>query len=183
MCVFGWGLSESECQCVLMSCLYISVFIANKCASFQPENRHLLQQTHVTRDRNTVGEKKHHVLFMYFTVTNHSDDSHHWEILWYTVCNTGIYMYLYTPKGDLLCSFSDSYLYFWLLLEHVCVLKWSEKLYFTHTVCAGTSEVTLCLNRIILTPVNFSPPPKKAQSALYLHPWHLCQAHRNRFRR
>lgn len=182
MCVWVRPFWERVPVCLNVMSIYFSVYSQQVCLFSAREQAPAPTDTcNMTWEH--WGGKKHHVLFMYFTVTNHSHDSHHWEILWYTVCYTGIYMYLYAPKGDLLYSFSDSYLYFWLLLEHVYALKWSEKLYFTHTVCAGTSEVTLCLNRTILTPVNFSPPPKNAQSALYLHPWHLCQAHRNSVRR
>lgn len=62
--------------CVNVMSIYFSVYSLQVCFSLQPETRHLLQQTHGTRDGNTV-EKYHHIKYMYFTVVNHSDDSHH----------------------------------------------------------------------------------------------------------
>lgn len=91
VCVCGWGLSVSVPVCLTVMSIYFSVYSLQVCLS--SANRHLLQQTRVTRDGNTV-EIKHHIQYMYFTVTNHSDGSHHWEILWYTVCYTGIYIYI-----------------------------------------------------------------------------------------
>lgn len=64
--------SVSKCHVYIFQCLSPASVL------LQPESRHLLQQTHVTWDTNTV-EK---VVYAVRVVTNRSGDSHHWHVLY-----------------------------------------------------------------------------------------------------